>query len=98
MDLKPIKTEADYHQALTQIEQLFEVELNTPEGDQLKILTTLVEDYEEKHHLIEFPSPHEPTLYHLESRHQPISRFIEGLKRRGVSDAVIQEALNEVGM
>jgi len=55
MDLKPIKTEADYRQALAQIEQLFEAELNTPEGDQLEILTALVEDYEEKHHPIDLP-------------------------------------------
>lgn len=96
MDLKPIKTEVDYRQALAQIEQLFEAELNTPEGDQLEILTTLVEDYEEKHHPIDLPLPYEAILYHLESRHQPVSSFIEGLKRRGVSDEIIQEALNEV--
>jgi HTH-type transcriptional regulator/antitoxin HigA len=96
MDLKPIKTEADYRQALAQIEQLFEAELNTPEGDQLEILTALVEDYEEKHHPIDLPLPYEAIIYHLESRHQPVSSFIEGLKRRGVSDEVIQEALNEV--
>jgi hypothetical protein len=55
MDLKPIKTEADYRQALAQIEQLFEAELNTPEEDHLEILTALVEDYEEKHHPIDLP-------------------------------------------
>ena len=33
MDLKPIKTEADYRQALAEIERLFDAELNTPEGD-----------------------------------------------------------------
>lgn len=96
MDLKPIKTEADYRQALAQIEQLFEAELNTPEEDHLEILTALVEDYEEKHHPIDLPLPYEAIIYHLESRHQPVSSFIEGLKRRGVSDEVIQEALNEV--
>lgn len=96
MDLKPIKNEVDYRQALAQIEQLFEAELNTPEGDQLEILTTLVEDYEEKHHPIDLPLPYEAILYHLESRHHPVSSIIEGLKRRGVSDEIIQEALNEV--
>jgi HTH-type transcriptional regulator/antitoxin HigA len=57
MELKPIKTEADYYQALQQIEQLFDAELNTPEGNQLEILTTLVENYEEKYHAIELPLP-----------------------------------------
>ena len=97
MELKPIKTEADYHQALQQIEQLFDVELNTPEGNQLEILTTLVEDYEEKYHPIELPLPYDAIIYYLESRHQPVSTFIEDLKRRGVSDEVIQEALNDIG-
>jgi len=100
MDLKPIKTEADYRQALAEIERLFEAELNTPEGNRLEILVTLVEAYEKKHHPIESPLPDEAILYHLESRHPSltVSNFIQGLKRRGVRDRVIQEALNEVGM
>ncbi|MEC4983498.1 MAG: transcriptional regulator [Oscillatoria sp. PMC 1068.18] len=97
MDLKPIKTEADYRQALAEVESLFDVELNTPEGNKLEILTTLIEAYEEKHYPIELPLPYEAILYYLESRHQPISSFIEGLKRRGVSEDLIHEALNELG-
>ena len=46
MELKPIKTEADYDQALQQIEQLFDAELNTPEGNQLEILTTLIKKFD----------------------------------------------------
>ncbi|MEM8642261.1 MAG: transcriptional regulator [Cyanobacteria bacterium P01_G01_bin.54] len=98
MELKPIKTEADYRQALAEVERLLNVPLNTPEGDRLEILTTLVEAYEEKNYPIEPPLPHEAVLYHLESRHQPVGSFIEGLKRRGVSKAVIEAALNEVAI
>lgn len=47
-------------------------------------------------HTLDLPLPYEAILYHIESRHQPVSSFIEGLKRRGVSDEIIQEALNEV--
>lgn len=98
MSLKPIKTEADYRQALVEVEQLFNAPTNTPEGDKLEILTTLIEADEEQHHIIELPLPYEAILYHLESRQSPVLSFIEGLKRRGVSEQVIQEALNDTGL
>ena len=47
MSLKTIKTEPDYRQALTEVEQLFDAPLNTPEGERLERLTTLIEAYEE---------------------------------------------------
>lgn len=68
MDLRPIKTEADYQAALNEIEQLFDAALNTPEGDRLDVLTLLVEAYEEQHYDIAPPDPIEAILYHLESR------------------------------
>ena len=53
MDIKPIKTEADYEVALVEIEGLMNAEPDTPEGDRLDVLTTLVEAWEEKHHRVE---------------------------------------------
>jgi len=64
----PIRTEADYHAALNEIERLFDAEPNTPECDLLEVLTTLVEAYEQKHHPIETPEPIDAILYYLESR------------------------------
>ena len=96
MDLKPIKTEADYQQALKKIEAVFEVEANTPEWESLDILTTLVEVYEQQHYPIEPPSPHEAIIYHLESRHPGVAAFIDSLKRRGVSEEIIKDALGEM--
>jgi HTH-type transcriptional regulator/antitoxin HigA len=49
MDIKPIKNEADYDAALARIEMLMDAEIDTPEGDELDILVTLVEAYEAKH-------------------------------------------------
>jgi HTH-type transcriptional regulator/antitoxin HigA len=95
LNLKPIKTKADYEQALLEIESLFNAPLGTPEGDKLEILVTLVEAYEEKMEAIALPEVSEQTLYFLESRNLEASPFIAGLKRRGVSDQVIQEALSE---
>lgn len=95
MDIKPIKNEADYQEALQEIESLFDVSLNTPQGQKLDILTTLVEVYEQQHYPIESPSPIEAILYHLESRNQGFSTLIEGLKRRGVSEEIIHDSLQD---
>ncbi|KHG41551.1 MAG: transcriptional regulator [Aphanizomenon flos-aquae KM1D3_PB] len=96
MNLKPIRTEADYQQALKEIEQIFEAEPNTPEYEKLDILTTLVEVYEQQNYPIEPPSSIAAILYYLESRNQGISTFIENLKHHGVSEEIINTALNEM--
>lgn len=59
MEIKPIKTEADYEAVLKEIERLVDtdVEPDTPEGDRLEVLVTLVEAYEAKHHAIGLPDP-----------------------------------------
>ena len=43
--------------ALKEIEQLFDAKPNTPRGDRLDVLTTLVYAYEEKHYPIDSPDP-----------------------------------------
>ena len=68
MELRPIKTESDYQNALKQIEKLFDTEPNSPECDYLDILTTLVEAYEQKNHPIEAPEPISAIRYYLETR------------------------------
>jgi HTH-type transcriptional regulator / antitoxin HigA len=68
MEIRPIKTEADYEAALKEIEGLFAAEPGTPEGDHLEILITLVEVYEDEHYDIPAPDPVEAILYYMESR------------------------------
>lgn len=90
IEVKPIKTEADYEMVLAEIEQLFEVTPGTPEADRLEILTTLVEAYENQHYAIPLPDPVEAIHYYLESR---------GLSRRDLelylgSRARVSEILN----
>jgi HTH-type transcriptional regulator / antitoxin HigA len=90
MEIKPVKNEADYHAALEEIERLFGANPDSPEGDRLEVLTTLVEAYEEKHYNIPLPDPIEAILYHMESR---------GLSRRDLepyigSRARVSEVLN----
>lgn len=68
MNIKPIKSQQDYQNALSEIERLFDTKPNTPDGDRLEILTTLVEKYEEDHYPIEAPNPVEALKYFMESR------------------------------
>jgi len=68
VEIRPIKTEADYQAALQEIERLFDAAPDTPEGDRLEVLTTLVEAYEDKHYNIPLPDPIEAILYYMESR------------------------------
>jgi HTH-type transcriptional regulator/antitoxin HigA len=68
MEIKPIKTEQDYDQALAQIERLMDTVPGTPEGDQLDVLTTLVEAYETQHFPVPPPDPIEAILYYMDSR------------------------------
>jgi HTH-type transcriptional regulator/antitoxin HigA len=90
MEIKPIKNEADYQAVLVEIERLFAAIPDTPEGDRLEVLVTLVEAYEDKQFSIPAPDPIEAILYHLESR---------GLSRRDLepcigSRARVSEVLN----
>ena len=68
MDIKPIKTEKDYNDALKKIEHLMDADPNTPEGDRLDILSTLVEVYEDKKYPIEPPDPVEAIIHEMESQ------------------------------
>ena len=66
MDIQPIKTEEDYDQALHTIEQLWESEEGTAEGDRLDILITLVDAYEKINHPIYPPDPIAAIEFHLD--------------------------------
>lgn len=66
MEIRPIKTEADYKHALANIERLWGAEVNTPEGDTLDVLLTLVEAYESQHHPIDPPDPIEAIKFRME--------------------------------
>ena len=68
MELRPIRTEADYQAALQDIEQLFDASPDTPEFDRLDILSTLVEAYEKMICPIDLPDPIEAIRYYMETR------------------------------
>jgi len=64
--IKAIRSEADYKAALTRIDTLMDAEAGTPEGEELDVLTDLVEHYEEKHVPMGFPSPVAAIEFRLE--------------------------------
>ncbi len=69
IDVRPIKTEEDYHRALATVEVLMEAEPDTPEGDTLDVLVTLIEAYEAKRWFIESPDPIEAIRFRMEQQH-----------------------------
>jgi len=91
MNIKPIKNEEDYTQALSYIDTLMNAKPNTPKMDKLEVLTTLVESYEEQHYKIEAPDPIEAIKFRMEQ---------EGLKQKDLVSIVgsksrVSEILNK---
>jgi HTH-type transcriptional regulator / antitoxin HigA len=68
MNIKPIKTKTDYRAALKTIESLMTARPNTPEGERLDVLVTLVEAYERKHFPMDLPDPIEAIKFTMEQR------------------------------
>jgi HTH-type transcriptional regulator/antitoxin HigA len=66
MDIRPIKTEHDYMTAMSRIEKLWGSKKDTPEGDELDLLVTLVESYEVKHYPIAPPDPIDAIKFRME--------------------------------
>ena len=66
MDIAPIKSQTGYRRVLKEIEGLMGARRNTPEGDRLDVLVTLVEAWERKHYPMGLPDPIEAIKYHME--------------------------------
>jgi HTH-type transcriptional regulator / antitoxin HigA len=84
MNIKPIKTKADYRAVLKEIEGLMTARANTPEGERLDVLATLVEAYERKHYPMELPDPIEAIKFRMEGlglKPKDLQPMIGGLNR-----------------
>jgi len=57
MNIKPIKTEADYRDALKRMEVIFDAAIGTPESDEADVLGLLIDEYENRHFPVESPDP-----------------------------------------
>lgn len=68
MDIRPIRTRADYKAALREVSASFDnpPKPGTPEGDRFEILLTLLEAYEARHYPIDLPDPVEAIKFRME--------------------------------
>ncbi|MEI7421522.1 MAG: helix-turn-helix domain-containing protein [Prolixibacteraceae bacterium] len=66
MEYKVIKTESDYNLALERLEVIFDAEVNTSEGDELELLSLLIENYENVRYPIELPDPIEAIKFRMD--------------------------------
>jgi HTH-type transcriptional regulator/antitoxin HigA len=91
MNIKPIRTDKDYEEALERVEVLMDAKEGTAEFDELEILSTLIENYEAKHFSIDIPDPIEAIKFRMEQ---------EGLKQKDVAELFgnkvrVSEVLNK---
>jgi len=68
MNIKPIRTRRDYEAALKAAEKLMSAKRNSPEGDALDVLVTLIEAYEARHFPLDLPDPVEAIKFVMEQR------------------------------
>ncbi len=109
MEIRPIKTKADYRAALKEIEALMAAERDTPEGERLDVLVTLVEAYERAHYQLDLPDPIEAIKFRMEQKGMTakdlvpmigrINRVYEVLsRRRPLTLAMIQRLHSDLGI
>ena len=109
MEIKPIRTKGDYRAALKEIETLMAAELDSPEGERLDVLATLVEAYENKHYRFDLPDPVEAIKFRMEQKGMTpkdlvpmigrINRVYEVLsRRRPLTLAMIQRLHSDLGI
>lgn len=82
MNIRPIKTEADYRATLKEIDSLMAAEANTPEGDRLDVLVTLVEAYERVHYPVDFPDPVEAIKFRMEQQGLTVDDLVPVIGRK----------------
>lgn len=109
MEIKPIRTKADYRAALKEIEVLMAAGPGTPEGERLDVLATLVEAYESKRFPLDLPDPVEAIKFAMEQKGLSpkdlvpmigrLNRVYEVLsRRRPLTIAMIQRLHSDLGI
>lgn len=108
-NLRPIRSRADYTKALAELERLWGASKDTPRGDRLDILATLIDAYETEHFPIDAPDPVEAILFRMEQQGltrkdlEPMigtrTRVAEVLNRkRGLSLTMIRRLHDQLGI
>jgi HTH-type transcriptional regulator/antitoxin HigA len=79
MNIKPIRNESDYQSALVRLEVIFDAKRGTDEGDELEILSILIDTYEKEHFPIELPDPIEAIKFRMEQM---------GMKQKDLAEVI----------
>ena len=66
MEIKPIKTDENYSEALMRLEEIFDARKGSKEGDELEVLAILIEKYEDENFPINLPDPIEAIKFRME--------------------------------
>ena len=90
MEIRPIKTEEDYNTSIRRIEVLWGAKKDTPQGDELDLLVTLVESYEMKHYPIAPPDPIDAIKFRMEQMDMTKADLVQYLG----SQSRVSEILN----
>jgi HTH-type transcriptional regulator/antitoxin HigA len=90
MEIRPIKTEQDYKDSIKRIEELWGSKKDTPQGDELDLLVTLVESYEIKHFPIAPPDPVDAIKFRMEQMDMTKADMVKYLG----SQSRVSEVLN----
>ena len=91
MEITPIRNEKDYQKALERLEVIFDSKKGTPEGDELEILTILIDRYENETFPIGMPDPIEAIKFRMEQM---------GMKQKDLAEVMgfksrVSEILNK---
>ena len=68
MELKIVKTKKDYQKSLERFEEIFQAKNGSAESDEADVLALLIKEYEDKHFVINAPSPIEAIKYRMEQQ------------------------------
>ncbi|CUS04899.2 DNA-binding protein [Candidatus Promineifilum breve] len=93
MEIKPIRNEVDYKEAMAELDRLWGAEPNTPEGDKLDILVTLIEAYEGETDPIGPPDPIEALFHFLERQELTPRALVPYIGNEGEVMAVLERRL-----
>ena len=79
MQVGILKTEEDYKKALARLDETFDAQANTKEGDEAELLMLLIESYEKEHYPIDPPDPIEAIKFRMEQM---------GMKKKDLAEVI----------
>jgi len=80
MTIKPIRSDDDLRAAFNQLEQVFQAPAGSPQADEMEVLVTLIEAYEQKHYPIGPADPVDAIKFRMGAQPQTSLEFADGQK------------------